>query len=491
MAAGTIQKTIVLFMGALQGLGVDIPLNQLEELGIMVHEAMTVQARSFHTPQHIFELSDVSNPIQALAALFHDVVYYEIDQGFTPEIERVLKPYIHHENGQLRLTRQPSDCENGAASNEAFDLTLDVFDFERGQLLSPPQGQNEFLSALLMNHKLHHIVQPRDLVKITACIEATIPFRGLNERGETPAEALERRIDAINTARELSMSRDEIRIAVTWAVAFSNRDVENFSERDTGKFLDNTWRLLPETNPSLRLYGIYAIGSYRRALQKMEAFLNQLDPETIFNRYRGFPPQGQYEHMVAMAYRNVQTARQYLGLKLLAIGILEALAAITGGDAPVALFMGSQDDDASARKLDAFLPDISSVPSVDESSTLFGLLAFGRASSSSFDMQNSPISLFIFRLLGWERANALLHEAKSMFRGEIDANTFLSHIPTGIIVSIANACAAMANTRRAGLRAYTESRLHQCTAPLQDMVEDMPDALAPETTLAPEESEIS
>ncbi len=65
---------------AFDGLGVDISLLRLEALGIMVHEAMTVQGRSFHTPEHIFNLADATNPVQALAALFHDVVYYEIDQ---------------------------------------------------------------------------------------------------------------------------------------------------------------------------------------------------------------------------------------------------------------------------------------------------------------------------------------------------------------------------------------------------------------------------
>jgi hypothetical protein len=165
--------------------------------------------------------------------------------------------------------------------------------------------------------------------------------------------------------------------------------------------------------------------------------------------------------MVALAYRNVNTARQYLGLKLLAMAILEALAQITGGDAPVVLFMGSAESDEDARRLEDFLPDVPTAASVDEMSTLFGLLAFGRASSSSFDMQNSPLSLFIFKLLGWEKARGLLLEAQKMFEDEIDAHTFLARLPTGIVVSIANACAAMANTRRAALRAYAEERLRR------------------------------
>ncbi|MGC9520383.1 MAG: hypothetical protein ACP5HG_00700 [Anaerolineae bacterium] len=452
MGSHTIQKTITLFRKAFEGLDLSIPLLQLEELAIMVHEAMSVQARSFHTPEHIFELSDGSNPIHALAALFHDVVYHEIDEGFTPNIEQVLGLYLDEGRGEIRLT------ENVSLDDMMFFLTLDVFGFEIGQPLLPSQGQNEFLSALLMNETLRSVVKPRDLVKTTVCIEATIPFRGLNAQGESPAEVLARRLRAINNDYGLGMSGDEIEEVVVWAVAFSNKDVENFSEQETGRFLDNTWKLLPESNPSLRHRGIYTIRSYRQALQRMEAFLSQLDPETVYLQYRDEPSPGDYDRMTALAHRNVHTGRQYLGLKLLAIGLLEALAAITGGDAPVALFMGGLDDQEDARRLEEFLPEVKPEPSVDESSTLFGLLAFGRASSSSFDLQNSPLSLFIFRSLGWERARALLDDAKLMFAGQLNAHTFLQRMPTDVVVPVAQACSVMASTRQAALRAYAESR---------------------------------
>jgi len=455
MGAGTIQKTITLFEAALRGLGSDIPLSQLEMLGIMVHEAMTVQTRSFHTPEHIFELSDASNPIQALAALFHDVVYYEVDQGFTLQVQAVLSPYFEGIDGQIQLATDIDPCDL------YYHLTLDVFGFYPGQRLLPARGQNEFLSALLMNEKLKGIVRLRELAEITACIEATIPFRGRSASGESPAEVLERRLRNINLVYGLGMTETEIQAAVAQAVVFSNKDVETFSVEDTGRFLDNTWKLLPESNPSLRLHGIYAISSYRLALQKMETFLNQLDPDTIFNRYLGQPPLGQYERMRALAHRNVHTGRQYLGLKLLAIGVLEALAIVSGGDAPVALFMGTLGGTDDGRRLDDFLPDVSAVPSVDEMSTLFGLLAFGRASSSSFDMQNSPLSLFLFKLLGWDQAQVLLGEAKAMFAGEIDALESLARMPTGMVVSVANACAAMANTRSAALRSYANERVSE------------------------------
>ncbi len=450
MAAGTIQQTIILLEEALLGLDVRMPLIELEDIGIMIHEAMTVQARSFHTPAHIFELADATNPIQALAALFHDVVYYQVDEGFTPEIADVLMPYIEIDGERIRVKA------TDVYEDTAFRITLDVFDFELGQMLPAQKGQNEFLSALLMNQLLVDRVHPSDLAKATACIEATIPFRSDNARGESPADLLEQRLLELNRQLVLGMRLEDIYDGVRWAVAFSNRDVDNFSERDTGSFLDNTWKLLPETNPSLRMRGIYTIGNYRRALEKMEAFLRQLDPETIFNEYRGEPPPGEYQRMVALAHRNVTTARQYLGIKLMAAAVLEALGDITGGDAPVALFMGAIDREEDAPRLEDFLPQVRTDTSVDELSTLFGLLAFGRASSSSFDLQNSPLALFIYKKLGWDRIQHLLGRAKMMFQGELSAAGFLAELPPDMVIAITQACAKMASTRREALLAYAQ-----------------------------------
>lgn len=453
--SGTIQRTIALFKTAFDGLGVDIKPAVLEDLAVLVHEAMTVNARSFHTIEHVFTLSDASNPVQAIAALFHDVVYYQVDQGFTSSVYAVLAPYIKQANGEIYLedTIPPSD--------HIARITLDVFDFLPGQMLPPFKGQNEFLSALLMGKLLENMVSVKDLVKVLVCIEATIPFRGVNDKGEMPAEVLQCRLSHVNDEMNLGIPPGGIQAAIKNAALFSNKDVMNFSESDSGHFLDNTWKLLPELNPSLRLQGIYSTRSYREGLEKMEAFLLQLNPDTIFYRYAGIPPAGTYERMLALAYRNITTARQYLGIKLLSATILEALAEITGGDVPVALFMGGIEGEAreGQRQWDDFLPDILTPPVISESSTLFGLLAFGKASSSSFDMQHSPLSLFLFKSLGGDHTYALLKLARKYYVRDMDALTFLDAIPSDVMHAITSACAEMAITRQAELRAYATLRI--------------------------------
>ena len=454
MEIGTIQKTIKLFRETLEGLHTNIELLRLEGLAIMVHKAMTVQARYFHTPEHIFSLSDASSPIQALAALYHDIVYYQVDDGFIPEIQRLITPYLQEDQGELLLTTHMDPADT------AFVRTLEVFDFAPGQRLPSLKGQNEFLSALTLNKSLEGIVSARDLLKATVCIEATIPFRGINAQGEGPAEVLERRLTAINARHNYGMPAEEITQTIELAVALSNRDVASFAEEDTALFLNGTWLLLPESNPSLRLKGIYTIRSYRQAMQKMAGFLNLLDPDVIFYRYHDMPPMETYTEMVRLAHQNVNTAREYLGIKLLTAAILEALAELSGGDAPMALFMGDIDTtDKEYARIEDFLPLPQPPCLEDDNSPIFRLLAYGRGSTSSFDMSNSPLSLFIYRHLGMEDSRRLLELAESMFHGQLNPEAFLDQLPTSVIVPVVTACAVMATTRSSALRRYLAHKM--------------------------------
>jgi hypothetical protein len=256
----------------------------------------------------------------------------------------------------------------------------------------------------------------------------------------------------------LGLSRERIRQGVRWAVSFSNRDVANFGEKEVTRFLDNTWKLLPESNPSLRTQGVYSIKSYRVALQGMEGFLRTLDPRTIFARYRDTPPAEEYQRLEKRAERNVTTARGYLGIKLLTAAILEALAVISGGDAPVALFMGELDARQRGSRLDDYLPEYRSPSDLPLDPTLHDLLANGRASASRFDLQNSPLSLFIYLHLGADGVRTHLDAARQVFDGTRPPGVFLDALPGAMIASIAEGCAHMAFTRSEALMAYAVSR---------------------------------
>ena len=452
LPAGTIHRSLHLLSTALEELGARLPLPEVERIGIIINQAMTAQARSFHTPEHVFDLVETANPYTTLAALFHDLVYYHVDHGFIPQIAEAVDSSIEIRDGALYV-RPGAD-----AGDRQLALSLAVFGFQGGQKLEPFAGMNEFLSALVMNRKLAAAVKEEDLILATACIEATIPFRMPGADGVTPAEHLELRLESANRAMGLGLSRERIRQGIRWAVSFANRDVANFGEKEVTRFLDNTWKLLPESNPSLRTQGVYSIRSYRVALQGMEGFLRTLDPRTIFARYRDTPPAEEYRRLEKRGERNVTTARGYLGIKLLTAAILEALAVISGGDAPVALFMGDLDARQRGSKLDDYLPAYRPSGDLRLDPTLHDLLANGRASASRFDLQNSPLSLYIYLHLGAVGVQKHLDAARQVFNGTREPRSFLDDLPGTMIAAIAEGCGRMAFTRSEALAAYAATR---------------------------------
>ncbi|MBT3275422.1 MAG: hypothetical protein HN368_19865, partial [Spirochaetales bacterium] len=451
---GTVHRTIRLLQEALEELKAPVPLATLEFIGVMVNRAMSAQERSLHTPEHIFGLVEPGDPHINLAALFHDIVYYQVDQGFTPKIEEIVSPYIRINDSVISIV------DKVKPDDRAFWGCASVFGYVPGQVLSPFNGLNEFLSALVMDCLLEGAVQDRDLLETTACIEATIPFRGFDENGLSPADSLEHRIELTNTNFSLGLTKENIQHIVKSAVMFANKDVANFSEVDVGKFLDNTWKLLPESNPSLRVAGMYSIGNYRTALQKMEGFLRTLNPDAIYAKYLDSPPIDEYHRIVDLAQRNLVIAREYLGVKLLAAAVLEALANVSGGDAPISLFMGDLKADGQAGRLADLLPKPKSKAekngAVDQ--ILYDLLAFGRASSSSFDLNNSPLALHIYLEFGTRGFHKHLETARKMADGNLSPADFLNSLPRKFVSDLAHASGEMVFTRKEALDEFVRSQ---------------------------------
>ncbi|MBN2535469.1 MAG: hypothetical protein JXB88_21500 [Spirochaetales bacterium] len=448
MKDGIIQKTINVFQKVFHDLHANISLSAIERLAVIIHNAMGGSARNFHTLEHVFNIMDPSDPLHCLAALFHDTVYYQVDRGFTPAIQCILSSYIQEKEGEVFITKTiPSD-------DRLILMTLDIFGFTAGQKLSPFGGLNEFLSALVMNKISGGIITEKACVQITVCIEATIPFRGRNKQGESWAAALEQRLIRCNEHYNLSMTSGEVETAMKRAVMFANSDVGNFAEHDVGKFLDNTWRLLLESNSVLYSGEVYFIRDYRRALQKMEGFFCNLNPDNVFTRYRGVPSEKEFQNMQKLVHRNIHVARQYLGIKLLAIAIIEALAEMTGGDAPLALFMGDiRKEGDDVKRLEDFLP-IHAANSTDNASSVVVLLNYGRPGETSFDMSSSPLAFFLYKNMEPAKITQFLHDAKDMFAGNIDAREFINKIDKPVVSAIARASAEMVVTRREELLQY-------------------------------------
>lgn len=446
---GAIQELIQVLHKTFADLHASVPSQELEAIAITVHNAMSVEGRHFHTPEHILGLVETSNPVQSLAAMFHDLVYYQVDHGFSPEVFAFICPYLQESDAGFFLLQENYPTER------PFRMALEIFDFSLGQTLTPDEGLNEFASALVMCHKLSGLVPEKELLQAIAFIEATIPFRADAGTDCQTFAALEARLARTCARYQVLMTPQEIEQTVQGAVLFANRDVENFAEPSPASFLDNTWKLLPENNIALRTSGQYSIREYRQALQRMHSFLCLLTAEQVFHQYKGAPPQAQYQRLLEAARHNIETARTYLGIKLLTIALLEALADVSGGDAPVSLFMGDlRKHSADQVSLEDYLPPVQAARDIDPSSDVYSLLETGRASQLDFDLRNSPLSLFIYSTLGPQKVRQYLVEAKAMFAGHLTAHEFLQRMDSRLVSDIAEACAAMVVTRREKLSPY-------------------------------------
>lgn len=453
MSKGNIQQVVHMLCSAFKQLHVEIPAREVERLVVLIHRAMTDQARNYHNLEHVLSLSNDADAVQTLAALFHDIIYYQVDSGFAPDIYRVIAPYIEEKADQIFIQEKIDPADQIA------HMTLAIYDYQEGQKLSPFEGLNEFLSALLMNKLLENSMKAKDLMRITVCIEATIPFRKPDEQGRSQPEILFTRLETVNRLFNCEMSTEEMHAAIEKSVLFANLDVGNFADADVRVFLDSTWKLLPETNYSLRTKKIYSIQEYRIAIQKTEGFMRTVNPETVFRIYRDEPSIAAYQQMQARAEKNILIGREYLGIKLLTVAVLEALAELTGGDAPIALFMGEiqeSDEPGSGGRLEDYLPDVEP-PEDGRDPAIYELLHSGRAGQPNFDLKNAPLALFIYLSLGSHKVHAFLEDARQMFKGSLSSHAFLDKLPAEMIATITRACAEMAATRSEALRALAKT----------------------------------
>jgi hypothetical protein len=118
--------------------------DHINDIAKLIIQSMTGAWRYFHTPEHIFEVGGEDDPIEIIAALFHDMIYTQVDYGININLSGYIYPYIREDNNKLYIINNPE-----FARIEYFQILLLIFGFRLGETLSPYNGQNEFLSALV------------------------------------------------------------------------------------------------------------------------------------------------------------------------------------------------------------------------------------------------------------------------------------------------------------------------------------------------------
>ncbi|WP_372369182.1 hypothetical protein [Candidatus Uabimicrobium sp. HlEnr_7] len=448
MKNSAINRIIKLFTDNLSKLKLDYEMTYIEEVSCLVHRNMDGFARNFHNSGHIFKLSEGITPLEVLACIFHDLAYYQVDGGLPKGVEEFLLQYVRIDDQKVYIRSKSKIPEN-----EYFNLCLDIFDFKLEQEMSSLGGLNEFLSALIACEKLKTLLDKKQIIAIIAIIEGTRPFRPIDQDGKNCFDYLEQRLLKLKDKYKGVPEKGEVVAIVEQSLNFANKDVENFAFENSAEFLTNTWALLRESNTFLQNAKVYTITDYRQVLQKMESFMNFLRPETVFHRYRKTPTQKKYNSLIQRATRNIQIAREYLKIKVLTIGIIEAVALETGGDAPISMFLG--DFPASSTdvllRAEYYLPQASVSSKLTMDNDVLMLLEKGRAQDASFDIKHSPTSTYVYKKIGNEGVEAAYPVMTKALLGVITTKEFLKSLDKEVVVGITRACSKISISRQQAL----------------------------------------
>jgi hypothetical protein len=418
---------------ALHDLGSSATTGEIERWGFSIHGALSAAGREFHNHDHVIDLVGDGDPLEVIAALYHDAVYIQVDQGPPRSMRDELASLLAQGADGWRVLP--------AAAGPVTRDVLAVFSRSVGDIVTPTTGLNEFASALVASVQLEHALDREQRIAVAACIEQTIPFR------PDPVTELHEKL------QRLGLSGDLLDQTVRRAVRVGNRDVENFADNDAAQFLDSTWKLLPESNPALHAPMAYTVRDYRVALQKMESFLAWLPAERVFHSWADEPRPEIHARRVARTAGNLELAVRYLRAKLYSISLVEAIAEATGGDVPLDYFMGPKSQ-PEGKHIEQFLPRLSNARDLDP--PLHRLLAEGRASESSFDTGSSPLGAFLHATVGEAAVMKGVELAKRWWGGGSNATEFLASQPTKPVSAIARAAANIIETRRDRLFALAE-----------------------------------
>ncbi|MEG5064246.1 hypothetical protein QUB33_11540 [Microcoleus sp. B3-A4] len=436
-------------VSSIEQLGGRVDIPKLEQIAELIIQTMRGPWRSFHTSEHIFEVGGSVDPIEVLAALFHDLVYVQVDEGVSFNISSALCPFVKEVRSQL-VIRDETELPDDAM----YQLVASVFGFIPGKTLSPFAGKNEFLSAVIAAKSLERFLPASTIAEITACIEATIPFRPVSPSGLSAIELLHQRLVSVNRDFNLGWSDAQTVEIVKRSVRLANRDVENFASPNSSNFLDNTWNLMPETNHELSKANLYTVAGYRRSLQKMEGFLKFLKPELVFQQFRQEPDDETYANLIARTRKNIEVAKLYLGIKLITIAILEALSYRLGRDIPLSTMMGElRTSGFKTEVLEDYLPNRQSAYPLESQlqREVLDLLEIGRNQESPYDIKNSPVSTFIIKSIGFAETENLLKKAQDFFADHISSEEFLSYCSPDVIETISSGVMKLFDSRKRAL----------------------------------------
>ena len=136
----------------------------------------------------------------------------------------------------------------------------------------------------------------------------------------------------------------------------------------------------------------------------------------------------------------------------MAISVVAAIAQLTGGDAPLALFLGDlpEQHHTSISIDDLIGTDYEADGPVELDEVVLQLLKNGRESESKFDIKNSPLAAYLYTLMGDKGLEECYKHVVHPMNDE-HSKKLLDEIPACAVIKILDTSAQIAVTRAAAL----------------------------------------
>ncbi len=426
--------------------------HEIEAIAIFLVRAMGSESRSYHRPEHSLDVSREQPPIARISALFHDLVYVQVDPNWKIFLGDVLFPMIPNDSYSLNVREALTKT-----SNTWFKICAVIFGFEKEEQLLPLGGLNEFLSALVLINKLEVHLTPKDLLKTIACIEATIPFRTADSIGHSPSHRLRKRLIKASLEFNLNINTQDINHVTIDCRCLVEKDLIGFSAKKLGFFLSDSWNVLSENHASLR-NNFFLISDYQKAVFELIFFFQMLDPDNMF--WNDVAPTSPQSAVYALSARyNLKNGTEYMKAFFLSLSLLEAIALETGGETPYELFVGAKKSsrEHEPQEISDYLnlEDHPSMNSTDERD-VYSVLKNGRVARAKFDRKDCPIGAFLYlELHRGEQFEIQFQNALCFYKGELKGKDFIKTFPPKVIAPVLHALSQLVTTRVEQILALT------------------------------------
>jgi hypothetical protein len=161
-----IQKVIALLRNRLTALGHWPDAAEVERAALRIHRCMGARSRWFHCGRHAVAMTEGADPIAALAALYHDTVYVQVDLGLPPAYEEILSRFAVRDGVGYRVADAPPGFVASLFGLEpgAADLDKEIGRLEKKKaagaelIMTQPIFQTELLETVL--RRIEHLALP-------------------------------------------------------------------------------------------------------------------------------------------------------------------------------------------------------------------------------------------------------------------------------------------------------------------------------------------